>query len=165
MYAFLISALISIENPAIDMAAYLRVAEEAARHRETRRLTEEEFIRMSVEPGTIVLDARSRDKYDELRIRGAINLPFPDIAVDSLPRLIPDRHTRILIYCNNNFRGAEEAFPEKIARASLNLSTFIALYSYGYRNVYELGPLVDITAAKLRFEGSKRVTAARERSE
>jgi phage shock protein E len=39
----------------------------------------------------------------------------------------------------------------KIARASLNLSTYIALYSYGYRNVYELAPLIDLKASKLPF--------------
>ena len=33
-------------NPAIDMKGYLRVAEEAAQH-ETRRLSEEDFIRMA----------------------------------------------------------------------------------------------------------------------
>jgi rhodanese-related sulfurtransferase len=143
------------DSSSIDMEGYLRVAGEAARHRETRRLSEEEFIRMSREPGTIVLDARSRDKYDELHVRGAVNLSFPDIAVESLRTAIPDRNTRILIYCNNNFLGAESAFATKIARASLNLSTFIALYSYGYRNVYELGPTVEIGKSKLEFEGTQ----------
>ena len=138
-------------NPAIDMEGYLRVAREAAEHRQTRRVSEEEFIRMSREPGTIVLDARSREKYDELHVRGALNLPFPDIAIESLKRAIPDRNTRILIYCNNNFANAEGPFPAKIARASLNLSTYIALYSYGYRNVYELGASIDIRKSRLEF--------------
>ncbi len=138
-------------NPAIDMPGYLAVAEKAAQHRETRRLTEEEFIRMSREKGTIVLDARSREKFDELHIRGAINLSFPDIAVETLARLIPDKRTRILIYCNNNFANDEEAFPTKIARASLNLSTYIALFSYGYENVYELGPLLDVRHTAIEF--------------
>jgi len=138
-------------NPAIDMPGYLEVAREAAQHRQTRRVSEEEFMRMSREPGTVVLDARSRDKYDELHVKGAINLPFPDIAIESLKETIPDKGTRILIYCNNNFADAEGAFPAKIARASLNLSTYIALYSYGYRNVYELGPLVELRQSKLEF--------------
>lgn len=138
-------------NPAIDMEGYLRVSREAAEHRATRRLSEEEFIRMSREPGTVVLDARSRDRFEELHVRGAINLPFPDIAIESLKATIPDKATRILIYCNNNFAGAEGPFPAKIARASLNLSTYIALYSYGYRNVYELGPLIDIKNSRLQF--------------
>jgi hypothetical protein len=148
--------LLAEANPAIDMPAYLQVAREAAAHRATRRVTEEEFIRMSREPGTLVLDARSREKFEELHVKGAVNLPFPDIAIDSLKAAIPDKATRILIYCNNNFAGAEGPFPAKIARASLNLSTYIALYSYGYRNVYELGPLIDIASSKLSFKAGKR---------
>lgn len=145
----------AIANPAIDMEGYLRVAQEAAIYRESRRLTEDEFVAMASEPGTIVLDARSREKYDELHVRGAINLSFPDIAVASLAATIPDKNTRILIYCNNNFIGDEKAFASKIAKASLNLSTFIALYSYGYRNVYELGPLLDMTRTKIVFDGTR----------
>jgi hypothetical protein len=138
-------------NPAIDMEGYLRVSQEAAQHRETRRVSEEEFIRMSREPGTMVLDARSRERYEDLHVKGAVNLPFPDIAIESLKAAIPDKATRILIYCNNNFANAEGPFPAKIARASLNLSTYIALYSYGYRNVYELEPLIDINGSALQF--------------
>ena len=138
-------------NPAIDMPGYLQVSREAAEHRESRLLSEEEFIRMSREPGTVVLDARSREKFDELHIKGAMSLPFPDIAIESLKAAIPDKGTRILIYCNNNFANAEGPFPAKIPRASLNLSTYIALYSYGYRNVYELEPLIDLKASKLPF--------------
>ena len=111
-----------IKNPAIDMEGYLRVSAEAAKHREARRLSEDEFIRMSSEPGTVILDARSKQKFDELHIKGAINLSFPDIAVESLKQTFPDKNARILIYCNNNFQGAEEAFPTKIKIASLNLS-------------------------------------------
>ncbi|HEY1381603.1 MAG TPA: rhodanese-like domain-containing protein, partial [Gemmataceae bacterium] len=116
-------------NPAIDMDTYLRLSQEAARHRATRRLSEADFLRLSREPGTIVLDARSRQKYDLLHVEGAVNLSFPDITVESLKRVLPDKSARILIYCNNNFRNAEEAFPSKAPRASLNLSTYIALYS------------------------------------
>jgi hypothetical protein len=134
------------------MPGYLEVSREAAAHRETRRVSEEEFIRMSREPGTVILDARSREKFDELHVKGAMSLPFPDIAIESLKAAIPDPSTRILIYCNNNFANAEGPFPAKIARASLNLSTYIALYSYGYRNVHELEPLIDLKASKLQFE-------------
>jgi hypothetical protein len=143
-------------NPAIDMAGYLRVSQEAARHRATRRISEDDFLRMSQESGTIVLDARSREKYNLLHIKGAINLSFSDIAVESLRQTIPDKSTRILIYCNNNFRNAEEPFPSKLPTASLNLSTFIALYNYGYRNVYELSPQLDPKQSRLPFESAAR---------
>ncbi|MFT3805712.1 rhodanese-like domain-containing protein [Arenimonas sp.] len=147
-------AVAEIPNPAIDMPRFLSVAEAAAEHRLSRRISEEDFLRMAAEPGTIVLDARSAQRYAQLHVKGAINLSFPDITVESLATLIPDKETRILIYCNNNFTGAPEPFPTKMASASLNLSTYVSLYDYGYRNVYELGPLVDVKESKLTFEGS-----------
>jgi len=144
-----------IANPAIDMESHLRLSAEAARQRATRRLSEEEFLRMSRGPDTVVLDARSTEKYDELHVRGAVHLGFPDITADSLRRVIPSPSTRVLIYCNNNFRNAESPFPVKAAPASLNLSTYVTLYIYGYRNVYELGPLVDFKASRLEFESTR----------
>lgn len=142
-----------IPNPSIDMASYLRISAEAAAYRQSHRLGEEDFLRMSREPGTVVLDARSSGKYRLLHVRGAVNLSFPDITVESLARLLPDKSTRVLIYFNNNFTGAQKAFPTKLPSASLNLSTYVALYTYGYRNVYELGPTVDLKASTLAFDG------------
>jgi hypothetical protein len=146
----------SIVNPAIDMDGHLLIAAEAATHRQSRRVTEEEFLNMMHDDGTVVLDARSQDKYAALHIAGAVNLPFSDITVDSLSQLLPDKRTRILIYCNNNFVNAEKAFPSKTSRSSLNVSTYITLYDYGYRNVYELGPLLDARTARIPFEGTMR---------
>jgi hypothetical protein len=119
-------------------------------------VSEADFIRMSREPGTVVLDARSRAKFDELHIEGALNLSFPDIAIDTLAATLPDKSTRILIYCNNNFANAEGPFPAKRPSASLNLSTWVALFDYGYRNVWELAPLIDVEATALVFESSPR---------
>ena len=144
----------AIINRAIDEAAYVRAVEGALGHRAHRRLSEADFIRMSREPGTIVLDARSKAKFDELHVAGAINLTFPDIAVESLAGLLPDKGARILIYCNNNFSGADGSFPSKLPSASLNLPTYVALYDYGYRNVYELGPLIDAATTSIVLEGS-----------
>jgi len=141
-----------IDNPNIDMPGYLRVAHEAAVYRADRRVSEDEFLRLAREPGAVILDARSSEKYRQLHVKGAINLSFPDITAASLRAAIPDPAAPVLIYCNNNFRHAESAFPGKASTASLNLSTFIALYNYGYRNIYELGPLVDIETSKLPFE-------------
>lgn len=139
-------------NPSIDMDGFLKIAREAAEYRSSRRLTEEQFIKMSTEPGVIVLDARSKQKYDELHIKGAVNLSFPDITIKNLASLLPDKSVRILIYCNNNFKNAESPFPAKMPAASLNLSTYISLYTYGYKNVYELGPLLDPSTTRLILE-------------
>ncbi|MEQ1764192.1 MAG: rhodanese-like domain-containing protein [Pyrinomonadaceae bacterium] len=148
-----------IPNPAIDMKGFLKLAGEAAEHREKRRLTEDEFIAMAKDPDVIILDARSKQKFDELHIASAVNLSFPDITVDSLATLFPNKDQKILIYCNNNFVNEERAFPRKEATASLNLSTYISLYTYGYRNVYELGPLLDVKTTRLELVKSDPVAS------
>jgi len=141
-------------NPAIDSRTHLHHAAAASRLREVQRLSEADFIRASRAPNTVVLDARSRDRYQELHIAGAVNLSFPDITAESLARLLPDRNTRILIYCNNNFVNAPNEFARKLPAAALNLSTFTTLYTYGYRNVFELAPLVDVRTTKLALAGT-----------
>jgi hypothetical protein len=141
-------------NPAIDADGHLRDMKAALELRRQRRVTEEDFLRMSREPGTIVLDARSPRRFGELHVKGAVNLNFADFTAESLAALVPDKATRILIYCNNNFFNAEP-FPKKSLSASLNVPTFTTLYSYGYRNVYELGPYLDARNTKLEFAGTQ----------
>ena len=143
-------------NPAIDPAGYLALAAETAQLRATRRVGEAEFLRLSQEPGTVLLDARSADKFALLHLKGAVSLPFTDFTAAALAAKIPAKTARVLIYCNNNFKNSERAFPAKSASAALNLSTFQSLVTYGYRNVYELGPLVDPKVSRLAFEGTTR---------
>ena len=139
-------------NLAIKMNGYLQISREAAAHRASRRVTEEERVRMTREPNTIVLDALSAQRFNALHIEGAVNLSVPDITITSPARAIPDKNTWVLIYCNNNFSNAEALSLVKLMTASLSLSTFIALCNYGYRNVYERRPLIDIRQSKLPFE-------------
>jgi len=146
----------SLPNPLIDYKGFLEDAAKVEKLRTERRISEADFLRMAAEPGTIVLDARSKEKYDLLHVKGAINLSFSDIAVESLKKTLPDKDARIPIYCNNNFKNNERAFATKLPTASLNLSTYIALYTYGYRNIYELGPQIDPKDSKLPFESAKR---------
>ena len=143
-----------IPNKMIDYPGFLQNAETVGKLRNQRRVTEEEFIRMAKEPGTIVFDARSDSKFAMFHIRGAKHLSLPDVTADELATIIPDKAARILIYCNNNFLNEPTALPAKAITASLNLYTFNTLYSYGYRNVYELGPLIDVKKSALTFEGS-----------
>jgi phage shock protein E len=145
-----------IPNRLIDYDAFQKNVLEVAMRRENRRITEAQFIRMSADKSTIVLDARSERMFARLHVKGARNLSLPDITAEELARIIPSKSTRILIYCNNNFLNEPEAFPSKNAAASLNVHTFSVLNAYGYTNVFELGPLLDIRKSKIRFEGSRQ---------
>ena len=143
-----------IANAQIDSDTFLQHVQESHQLRSQRRLTEKEFMKMAQEPNTIVLDARSRDRYEQMHIEGATSLSFTDFTEESLAEAIPSKDTRILIYCNNNIENSPIAFATKAAPASLNLSTYTSLYTYGYTNVYELGPIVDPKTSKLKFAGS-----------
>lgn len=142
-------------NPLIDYVGFKDQVERVGELRESRRISQEDFIAMARDPHTVILDARSEAKYKLLHVKGARHLSLPDITEEELARVIPSKSTRILIYCNNNFLNEPEAFPSKAIRASLNLYTMNVLHSYGYTNVYELGPLIDIADTRIEFEGSK----------
>ena len=142
-------------NRNIDYNGFLTNAVLVNKLRQERRVSEQDFIEMSREPDTIVLDARGDGKYELLHVKGAKHLSLPDFTAAELAKVIPTKDTRVLIYCNNNFKNEPKAFPTKTISASLNLYTFNCLYSYGYTNVYELGPLIDIANSKLTFDGTK----------
>ena len=143
-------------NPRIDFTAFLSDAKSADEVRNHRRLSEARFIELSKQPGVVILDARSRDKFEMLYVVGAINVPFADISEPSLAKTLPDKKQIILIYCNNNFEHAPVAFESKRAPASLNISTFISLHTYGYENVFELGPLLDVQTTRIALVGTKQ---------
>jgi phage shock protein E len=140
-----------IANPLIDYDAFKVGVEEVGKFRESRRITEREFSIMAATRGTVILDARSAEKFSLMHVRGAKNLSLPDITEEELAKVIPSKSTRILIYCNNNFLNEPEAFPSKTLSASLNVYTMNVLFAYGYTNVYELGPLIDIRKTILPF--------------
>ncbi len=143
-------------NLRIDYDGYLTMATQASELRANKRLSEEKFIEMAKQSGVVILDARSRAMFALLHIEGAINLPFPDINENSLAQMLPDKNQIILIYCNNNFAQAPVAMAPKKAVASLNISTYTALHSYGYKNIYELGPLLDVNTTKIPLVGERK---------
>lgn len=142
------------ENPQIDYQGFVRQVQEVTKVRETRRVSEDEFIRMMDDSETIVLDARSKRMYDLLHVKGAVHISLPDMTAEDLAKLIPEKDTRVVIYCNNNFKNEPMAFAPKAPAASLNLNTYNTLYSYGYRNIYELKPLLDRHETKIPFAGT-----------
>ncbi|MEI6368012.1 MAG: rhodanese-like domain-containing protein [Planctomycetota bacterium] len=151
-------------------------------HRQKRLVDLNTFMKMSQEPGVVVLDTRSAFRFERIHLKGAKHLSFPDFTQDSLRKVIPSEETVVLIYCNNNFDGNQVDFASKIflpmkplpqdgqqepvspktqirAQAkpvmlALNVPTYVTLYGYGYRNVYELGELVKVSDPRVSFEGT-----------
>jgi rhodanese-related sulfurtransferase len=141
-------------NPRIDYRRFAAGVAAVEELRQARRIGEDEFMALAARPDTVVLDARSREKYDLLHVRGARHLNFSDITAAELAKAIPTKDTRVLIYCNNNFENEEQAFATKTAGAALNVHTFNVLHAYGYTNVRELKPLLDVRTTKIPFAGA-----------
>lgn len=129
----------------VDFAGFMGLGDEVFELRETHLLSLEAFNDMADAPNTIILDARSRYAFEMGHIEGAVNLPFSDFTDEKLAEMIPNKETRVLIYCNNNFSDDAEPIPLKRVALALNIPTFINLYGYGYENIYELGVLTETT--------------------
>lgn len=144
-----------IPNRLIDYSGFQKIVDTSNKERETHRLTEDQFLGEMAHKNVVVLDARSANMYQLRHIKGAINLPFTDFTASSLSKVLLSKDIKILIYCNNNFLGNPTAFASKMPPASLNLSTYTSLKAYGYDDIYELGPLLDVKTTKIPFEGSE----------
>jgi len=142
----------------IDYQGFNDLTNEVEQYRQQRIVSTAEFNKLAKQPGTIILDTRSKSAFDAKHVKGAIHLNFSDFSESKLSKIIPTKRTKVLIYCNNNFLGDQLHFAGKAAPLALNIPTFINLYGYGYQNIYELGELLDIgkttEQAELEFEGS-----------
>lgn len=143
-----------IPNRLIDYQKFNEIVTASAKEREQNRLTEDQFLSALKEKNVVLLDARSAIRYTQRHIKGAVNLPFTEFTAETLAAIIPTKDTKILIYCNNNFLGDPISLASKAPAASLNLSTYTSLKAYGYSNVYELGPLLDVATTFIPFAGS-----------
>jgi len=147
----------------VDFDAYEALAKEVKEYRKNRLVSLSRFLFLSKEQNTIILDTRSTEMFNRKHVKGALHLNFADFTQDNLRQLIPDLNTRILIYCNNNFDNDQVRFATKSTRPrsisqkeitlALNIPTFINLYGYGYKNVYELADLVSVFNKAIEFEG------------
>jgi phage shock protein E len=135
----------------IDYPGFQSLTKDVHAYRAGRLVSLAQFQAMAREKNTIILDARSGDAFRLGHIDGAINLSLTDFTAEALAAAIKNPNTRILIYCNNNFENNVAPVALKAAPLSLNIQTFINLYGYGYRNVYELGEVVNFNDPKVRW--------------
>jgi hypothetical protein len=136
----------------IDYPGFTSLTAEVQPYRSQRLISHQEFTARAAQKDVLVLDARSARAFAEGHIEGAVNLPLPDFTAEALSELIgsnPDRE--ILIYCNNNFINNRRPVVTKALPLALNIQTFINLYGYGYKNVYELGEAVDMDDPAVRW--------------
>jgi phage shock protein E len=138
------------KNPLIDFKAYIDLSQKVEPYREKRLLSVSAFKQRAADPKTLLLDARSAAAFAAGHIEGAINLPFPDFTAASLAATIgPNTNREILIYCNNNFTDNRPPVVTKAIPLALNVQTFINLYGYGYRNIWELNDAISVNDPRI----------------
>ncbi|MEM9668990.1 MAG: rhodanese-like domain-containing protein [Pseudomonadota bacterium] len=142
---------IQMTENTIRFPGFIAFSERTMAYRADRLINLDVFNQMASERSTIILDTRSVAAFNEGHLEGAVNLTFADFTEDKLAEVIPDRTTRILIYCNNNFVDDVEPVPAKSPQLALNIPTFVNLFGYGYMNVYELGELVSLDDERLSW--------------
>ncbi len=95
---------------------------------EYKKITAEE-ARAMMDDGDeyILLDVRTEDEFLESRMDGALLIPDTEIK-DRAPGELPNKDTRILIYCRSGKRSALAAKD---------------LIEMGYTDVYDFGGIID----------------------
>jgi len=98
----------------IEYGGFLDLCKEVESHREERLITWKTFQAYAKDPNTIILDTRSREKFNLRHIEGAVNLPFSEFTATALNKATGyNTENRILIYCNNNFMGDQVSMRAK----------------------------------------------------
>jgi hypothetical protein len=168
LFLVMISLFSKAQTTKVDYGAYEKLVAEVKDHRKDRLVNLESFLKMSQEKNVIILDTRSDAMYKSKHIKGAVHLNFSDFTQDNLARIIKSKDVKILIYCNNNIDEDEINFPtkayipktpkERSITLALNIPTYINLYGYGYKNVYELNELVNSNDPRIIFEGTSIIS-------
>lgn len=93
-----------------------------------KHLTHDEAREMiASNPDVIILDVRTPQEFERKHIVNAVLLPIEDLREGDFSKL-PDKDAKILIYCWTGRRAADSAQ---------------ILIDNGYKNVYEMGGIVD----------------------
>lgn len=75
---------------------------------------------------------------------------------------IPPRKPQLQVFTNRSSKQSIEQFPVTLIQTqpakeltlALNIPTFINLYGYGYKNVFELSEFISVFNSRLVFEGT-----------
>lgn len=105
-----------------------------------KHLTHEEAQKLiDSTPDVIILDVRTQEEFDKKHIPNALLVPIEDLKAGDFSKL-PDKNATILIYCWTGRRAEDSA---------------TILGDNGYKNVYEMGGIVDW---KVKLEGTEFAT-------
>jgi rhodanese-related sulfurtransferase len=90
---------------------------------EYKKISAEEAKKIIEVEDVVILDVRTGEEYKEGHIKDSVLLPVTEIP-DKVKNIIPDKETKILVYCRSGNRSATAAK---------------TLLDMGYKNVIDFG--------------------------
>jgi phage shock protein E len=103
------------ENSSMEKTEYIKISQAEAKKN------------LDKNPGIVLVDVRTAEEYNEIRIPGSILLP--DYEIEALAAsVLPDKDAEIYVYCRTGRRSMEAA---------------LKLISLGYTRVYDMGGIVE----------------------
>ena len=84
------------------------------------KVINESEIQNLINENAYILDVRTKNEFEKMRIKGAINIPVCEINFN-ITTLLTDKNNKILIYCLNGDRTKE---------------AILKLNKLGYNNIY-----------------------------
>jgi Rhodanese-like domain len=81
----------------------------------------------------ILIDLNSADEFAVTHLEGALNLPATELTDEALAALVPDKSTRLVLYCSDTLYPTR-----RVALTTIGAPAFIQL---GYKNTTLLEPL------------------------
>ncbi len=120
-------ALVLLITSCVPAAGPVETVTEEPVMAEYSKINAAEAKKMIDSEDVIILDVRTIEEYEEIRIEGALLIPEHQIR-SLAPEQLPDKEAIILVYCRSG-RRSEIASRE--------------LIDMGYRHVYDFGGIID----------------------
>lgn len=89
-----------------------------------------QFQAMEKQGGYVVLDLRAKESFDRQHLKGSINAPLTELTEKTLPQLVPDKNTKVVLACDYSFAPTRQV--------PMTLQAYPVLKQAGYTKIYRL---------------------------
>lgn len=127
-----------VKELGLSNEAYYAQAQEIEKVRASRQLDYPTAERMLREKNTILIDARGDMEFKRLHLKGAMHLSYADMTFDKLAQVIPDKNTRVILYCDKGI------LIRNTRMFALSGHAFVDMTLSGYKNLYEIRQVNEI---------------------
>jgi len=90
----------------------------------------DDFAALQKQGGYVVLDLRSKESFARRHLKGAVNAPLTELTEKTLPQLVPDKNTKVVLACDYSFA------PTRMV--PMTLQAYPVLKAAGYTQIYRL---------------------------